>query len=63
MKLLTPDDDFLMNNISVGIKNNRGVRFSNDIQSIDIDKGPVLRRSKFGSEIVNSCETIKNDLS
>jgi hypothetical protein len=32
--LLDPDDDELMKNISVSFRGNRGVRFSNDIQTI-----------------------------
>lgn len=50
MRLLDPDDDEFMKNISVGFRVNRGVRFSNDIQTIEIDNGPILRKAKF-SEI------------
>jgi hypothetical protein len=32
--LLNPDDDELMKNISISFRGNRGVRFSNDIQTI-----------------------------
>ena len=46
MRLLNPDDDQFMKNISVSFKPNRGVRFSNDIQTVEIDQGPVLRKSK-----------------
>lgn len=63
MQLLDPDDDELMKNISIGYRGNRGVRFSNDIQTIEIDRGPVLRKTKFSEITPQSCETIKNDLS
>lgn len=58
-----PDDDYLMNNINISVKGNRGVRFSNDIQTIEIDQGPIIRKSKFANEVSNSCQTIKDDLS
>jgi membrane protein YdbS with pleckstrin-like domain len=61
--LLNPDDDEVMKNISVSIKQNRGVRFSNDIQTVEIDRGPMLRKSKIAFIEARSCETIKNDLS
>jgi len=46
IQLLNPDDDQFMKNISLSFKPNRGVRFSNDIQTVEIDQGPVLRKSK-----------------
>jgi len=46
LQLLNPDDDQLMKNISVSFKPNRGVRFSNDIQTVEIDRGPIFRKSK-----------------
>jgi hypothetical protein len=46
LQLLNPDDDELMRNISVSFRGNRGVRFSNDIQTIEIDKGPTIRQAK-----------------
>ena len=39
------------------------MRFSNDIQMIEIDQGPILRKAKFAESPLVSCETIKNDLS
>lgn len=47
MHLLDPDDDVLMKNISVSFRGNRGVRFSNEIQTVEIDEGPILRKAKF----------------
>lgn len=52
-----------MKNISISFRENRGVRFSNDIQMIEIDQGPILRKAKFAESPLVSCETIKNDLS
>jgi hypothetical protein len=52
-----------MKNISVSFKPNRGVRFSNDIQTVEIDRGTILRKSKMAFDEARSCETIKNDLS
>lgn len=52
-----------MKNISISFRENRGVRFSNDIQMIEIDQGPILRKAKFAESHLVSCETIKNDLS
>ena len=63
LNLLDPDDDQLMKNISVSFRGNRGVRFSNDIQTIEIDEGPVLRKSKFSELEDQTCKTIQNQLS
>lgn len=52
-----------MKNISVSLKPNRGVRFSNDIQTVEIDRGPMFRKSRMALIEARSCETIKNDLS
>ena len=52
-----------MKNISVGIRANRGVRFSNDIQTLEIDEGPVLRKSKYSQLSGQTCKTIQNQLS
>lgn len=36
MSLMAPDDDRLMKNIFIDTKGNRGVRFSNDIQTVEV---------------------------
>ena len=62
-KLLNPDDDEAMKNISVSLKQNRGVRFSNDIQTVEIDSGPVLRKSLIAFIEARSYASIRADLS
>lgn len=41
---------------------NHSVRFSNEIQVVQIEEGPIIRKIKF-AEALASCKTIKNDLS
>jgi hypothetical protein len=62
LHLLDPDDEQLMKNISISFRGNRGVRFSNDIQTLEIDEGPVLRKAKFSEISGQTCKTIQNQL-
>lgn len=51
-----------MRNISMSYQLNHSVRFSNEIQVVQIEEGPIIRKIKF-AEALASCKTIKNDLS
>ena len=63
LSLISPDNDRLMKNISVSFRGNRGVRFSNDIETLEISEGPILRKSKLSEVSGQTCKTIQNQLS